>query len=179
MSAPLLALLVVLSAPPVATPASARQRETVACPGGTEPREGDSGVFYEKWCERRDGTREGPFVRFHANGALRERGTVHGGKRRGRFTLYDENTGKKIVDGEYRDDWKVGWWQTWYPSGAKKSEGEYADDKSRGPWTYYDEKGRKKEEGEYRAGVKHGIWLEYDPSGSILRRRDFREGQER
>ena len=168
----LLPLLLLAGAP-------AAQTETLTCPEGLTAREKKTGVFSEKYCERHDGTREGPYVNFHASGALRERGTMHAGKRRGPYSRWDDKTGRRIEEGEYIDDWKTGWWTTWYPTGVKKSEGEYDDDKPRGAWTYYDERGRKKEEGEYRAGVKHGIWLQYDAKGEVISRRDFRDGKQK
>ena len=173
----LLPLLLLAGAP--ATNAKTLKTETLTCPDGLSARERKSGVFTERWCEKYDGTREGPYLSFHASGTLRERGTMHAGKRRGPYSRWDDKSGKKIEEGEYRDDWKTGWWTTWYATGVKKSEGEYADDKPRGWWTYYDAEGRKKEEGEFRAGAKHGIWVTYDAAGTVTDRRDFRDGKER
>ncbi len=90
---------------------------TVACPEATilqdvRPVTGGRTV----WCERKNGTREGPWLEYRDGGDKAAEGRFERGRRQGRFT----------------------WW---HPNGAVREESDYVDGKLDGAHVTYDAEG--------------------------------------
>jgi hypothetical protein len=120
------------------------------CPPGTERKGAAPPDGIEVWCER-DGHREGPSLRWHANGNRAEALVWRGGKRNGPSTL-------------------------WAEDGALGQEGAFTDDQRIGRWVTYSE-GRKAIEGDFLGGEQHGLFIEYGGNGRKIAEGQFRHGE--
>jgi hypothetical protein len=109
--------------------------EAFVCPDGTEERGAAPPAGRERWCERsREGlpaVKHGSYVTWHENGAAREFGTYHEGKR-------------------------DGLWTRWYPSGGKRAQAQFERGIQHGILITWDEFGRKQREIAFRDGEPVG-----------------------
>lgn len=163
----------------VLAPLAAIAVEPPACPGGTVPKTWSGGSSMQMFCERRDGTKHGPYVSvFTVTNLVEERGEYIAGNKHGAWTRYDARSGKIAETGTYREGMQHGWFTTYHPNGKIASTGERSRGRQRGRWSYYDEQGRLSEEGEFRDGRKHGLWTVYT-AGKVTKTIDFADGVER
>jgi hypothetical protein len=173
-----------LAAPPASTGTPkpvVKVVEDPVCPGGTTLQTEAAGTDLRKFCARRDGERQGPFVKIYTpTGTLQEKGSYHAGLLHGAWSKWDTNATLR-EQGEYHEGNSRGWWVTFHANGLKESAGEYGTlGRKRGTWTTWDEKGKVLEAGEYREGNKHGFWTTYDPAtGKVLKQVEYANGAER
>lgn len=123
--------------------------------------------------------------------ALAQNKIDENGKKQGSWSKVDKN-GKKIYQGNFKDDYEVGTFTyfyedgkvkassvfsdngkkakttTFYPNANIMSEGEYLDKKKNGKWVLYDENGKKLSEEFYTKGIKTGVWNVFDKDGQIV-----------
>src|SRR5262249_9695084 len=96
------------------------------------------------------GRLEGPFVRYHANCQVAERGAFLAGERNGA-------------------------WTQWTEAGIKTGEGTYAHNLREGTWTYYDAKeGHKEIQGPFVADRAEGTFTEWFANGNKWRTFDMK-----
>ena len=131
-----------------------------------------------RFCAKPNGEREGPFVKVHASGALRDRGSYHTDKLHGAWSTWDEK-GTMREQGAYREGTLTGYWTAFHANGRKQATKEYtAAGLRRGVWSTWDENGKLVEEGEYRENEKHGFWTTWDPkTGKMLTTVEYANGQ--
>lgn len=64
----------------------------VACPSGTLPARGVAfGTYTSVWCEKKDGTKHGPYLEWWENGQKKSVGQYSNGTRDGRWEFYRDN----------------------------------------------------------------------------------------
>lgn len=180
MSSPtlVLAALFLLAAPPVEKKPRVPDPE---CPGGTEMKTEGMGTDLTKFCVKRNGEREGPFIKIYTpTNTLQERGSYHAGQMHGPWSKWDSN-GTLREQGTWHEGNQRSYWTTFHENGKKASTGEFGNDGyRRGVWTTWDDKGQMLETGEYRASQKHGFWTTYDPvTGKVLKQVEYSNGVER
>ena len=68
--------------------------------------------------------------------------------------------------------------ETFHFTGSKAMEGNIKDDYKIGLWTYYYQDGTKRLEGNYSVGQKDGLWTSYnvDESGSYISKTIYANG---
>ena len=86
------------------------------------------------------------------------------------------NTGKKIVDGQYKDGIKDGLWTYWYENGQKKAEENYRYGKRDGLWIGWYENGQKRKEDHYRDGKVEGLWISLYENGEKRDEKTYSDG---
>jgi len=89
-----------------------------------------------------------------------------------REVVFYENKQKKI-EGEYKDEQRIGRWKAWYEDGTPWSEGEYKNGKRNGISVAYHENGQKYIEGFYRNDTRIGAWRFYDTLGVLTKEVNF------
>lgn len=138
------------------------------CPEGTTlvgdaPPRGDA-----QGCAKRDASgqpvRHGPYVRWYRSGRKALEGEYRDGEKTGRWTFWHAN-GQKKEQGEFREGRERGVWRRWHETGALLDEGEYQGGVRAGRWTLWHASGRKAREGEYRNGEASGRWAEWNVRG--------------
>ena len=81
----------------------------------------------------------------------------------GRVFDLNRSTGKKILQGQYKNGLKTGKWTEWYRNGQKEYETTFKDGKPNGLFTKWDSNGQKKVKGTYKDGKWDGLntsWYE-------------------
>ena len=80
----------------------------------------------------------------------------------GRVFDLNKSTGKKTLQGQYKNGLKIRKWTRWHSNGKKKREGNYKDGKEDGLWTQWYENGQKKKEKTYKDGklISEKCWDE-------------------
>ena len=79
------------------------------------------------WCERKNGTRHGPFREFRADGSLFKDGQYHNNRKTGTWSLYHPS-GVKLETAEYSEGKRDGWTIAWDAKGAERKRLWYVDD---------------------------------------------------
>lgn len=134
------------------------------CPEGLDPVIGKSEDGRKaNWCEK-GGLKEGPYVEFHASGAVRTRAEFKKGLKNGRFVRFHEN-GKKESEGFFKDDLQHGDWTRWHESGQKRDEGKWKNDRPNGIWRAWNPGGTPAFEGRFDQGAREGEWTFWHESG--------------
>ena len=89
----------------------------------------------------------------------------------GRVFDLNKSTGKKKMEGQYKNGLKNGRWTYWYENRQKKEEGTYKDGKKDGAIAEWYESGQKKYEGTYKGvdgygdSIKDGKWTDWYDNG--------------
>jgi antitoxin component YwqK of YwqJK toxin-antitoxin module len=89
------------------------------------------------------------------------------GIKNGNFCIFSES-GKKLVDGEMKNNKNEGLWQYFYPDGTLESQGYFKNDQVNDKWFWYYPDGKLKTSGGYLNGKKNGKWTIYDESGKVI-----------
>lgn len=64
----------------------------IACPSGTMPARGVAyGTYTSVWCEKKDGTKHGPYLEWWENGLKKSVGQYQNGTRDGRWEFYRDS----------------------------------------------------------------------------------------
>lgn len=151
------------------------------CPDGTARAE----TLLERWCERPDGTRHGPYREDYADGPPRIEGAYADGLRTGTWTERFRG-GVAAEEGAYVAGAKSGVWKAWYGhgivretaswesgrlegafeafhlNGNRAQAGSHADGERSGTWTTWHGAGPKAEEGAWDRGLPVGVWRTWD-----------------
>ena len=89
----------------------------------------------------RNGKEHGPWVSYHENGQLFNKGIYKNGKWEGPWVGYHDN-GKLSYKRTYKDGKKHGPSVSYWKNGQLNFKGTYKDDKTHGPWVFYNETGK-------------------------------------
>jgi len=115
-------------------------------------------------CQRSDGTRHGPAIRWHENARKWLEVEFRDGKRHGESTEWYSN-GQVRAQAAFRDGEAHGLATHWHDNGQKYTEGAYKDDAQEGKWTVWHANGQKQSEGEWKDGKKLDGWTCWDDTG--------------
>ncbi len=111
-----------------------------------------------------EGTRDGPFGRWDAEGSKASGGQYAGGLATGVWrTWYPGGTVHE--EGTYAAGSRAGTWRTWRSDRSLEYEAAWVADQYDGTWTAYWPHGSKHIEGAYRAGAKVGTWQSWYATG--------------
>ena len=80
------------------------------------------------------------------------------------FDLH-KRTGKKKLEGQYRNGMKDGKWTRYRQDGKKREKGTYNNGKMVGTWIRWDISGQKMEEAEHKDGKQHGKKISWNRNG--------------
>ncbi len=139
------------------------------------------------WCERADGTLDGPTVQYWPYGPPRLAGYYFGGRREGTTVGWHANGRRhwvgELVDGAPDGGWDwfdaegrpvgsvelvggSGAWVEWGPGGEKLMEGAYLDGKRHGQWQVWGRDGRVVGTNTLERGT--GTWRQWDEAGRLV-----------
>ena len=110
-------------------------------------------VTGEKQGTLQNGKEEGPWVRYHENGQLGDKGDYKNGKKEGPWVHYHEN-GQLGAKADYKNGKKEGPWVYYHENGQLFNKGDYKNGKKEGPWVHYYKNGQLWDKGDYKNGVK-------------------------
>ena len=164
------------------------------------------GIYYKKFTDEpftgeltgqyqgrfENGLRKGPWVFYHDNGQLAEKGEYNKtGELDGFWVRYGED-GQVIersnykngildgpyvfIDGEnhiitnYRNNLEDGRYQ-YFVNGQLSEKGEYKNGKKDGHWVHYHENGQLESKGSYKIDERHDRWVFYDADGNLNTKR--------
>lgn len=120
------------------------------------------------------------------------------GKKQGYWKKKDENTGKLIYEGEFKDNLPIGKFKYYYPhdtvkaimyfklggkiaystlfhpNGKKMGIGKYISEAKDSTWLYYDEGGVLISKDKYVMGKKDGLCYVYTPDGALAEEKTFK-----
>ena len=79
-------------------------------------------------------------------------------------------SGKKKMEGTFKNGKRDGLWQAWFPDGTLWSEGEYKEGEEMGSKTVYYENGKKFFSGNIKNGQRTGEWSFWNKDGKLLKK---------
>lgn len=114
----------------------------------------------------------------YENGVLMAKGIIDkAGKRQGGWLMYYVD-GAIRSKGDYKSGNKYGKWNYYFPSGAKEQEGFYdKNGEFTGKWQWYYENGNLLREEEFIRGLEDGVLVEYNEDGKVLTKGEYLEGE--
>jgi antitoxin component YwqK of YwqJK toxin-antitoxin module len=125
-----------------------------------------------------EGKKEGNWIYFYENEAVRARGQYSNNMEIGTWKYYFIN-GKVEQTGIYKNGKYDGIWIWYYESGIVKREEEFFNGKEEGQYVEYDQEGNIIAQGRYFDGEKEGEWFykvnDYTEKGSFIG--DLRNGK--
>ena len=157
----------------------------------------DNGVLISQGIVNEDGSRNGPWKDFSADGVVIAEGNYTDSRRSGAWKFYNA-AGKLEQAGSYNNGRIDGTWRWYYPEGELLREedyyqgkrdgqyteftrtgeiiarGTYADGERNGEWKLTS--GDNTEEGNYLLGLRDGTWKAYYPDGKIRFKGDYNQG---
>ena len=133
-----------------------------------------NGIVTGEGIVKEDGSRDGHWKEFYADGSLRSEGDYKQGKPIGEWNYFYPD-GKLEQHGKYTNSGKLtGNWKWYFNNGQLMLEEEYIDGEKDGMHTEYDEKSKIIEQGEYLKGLEDGPW--FSISADYLERGTYRDG---
>jgi hypothetical protein len=115
------------------------------------------------WCERADGSYEGPATSFYDDGVRRSEATYRDGRLHGAWRQFFPD-GRPRSEGVYEDGRDVGTWRSYHDNGRLASEARHGEDGTVA-FVAYTDGGGKEREGRFVEGVEHGEWTIWDAAG--------------
>jgi antitoxin component YwqK of YwqJK toxin-antitoxin module len=158
------------------------------------------GIFYKKFTDEpftgkttgrkqitfRRGKSEGPYVSYHENGQLLEKGSYKDGKPEGPWVSYWDN-GQFRSKGNYKDGKKEGPWiqEIFHHTIVKGILGDWRitkkwtnkNGKREGSWIGYHDNGQVKSKGTYKDGEEEGPFVGYHENGQLERKGNYKDGK--
>lgn len=111
------------------------------------------------------GKREGTWIEYHSNGALKTITTYVDGKKEGLAVELNQN-GQLVRKWYHHADLKHGEYREYNYSNVRE-ECFYQNDKLEGLVKIFYENGKPMEEGNYKNGTRHGVSKWYDQNGNL------------
>lgn len=152
----------------------------LVCPDDTIGVGAGPPVGTEVWCHKGlpsgRWVRQGPVIKWHANGQRAWEGEFSDDRRTGAWNFWYP-TGIQEKQGSFVNGSEEGLWTTFHPSGDRASEGQMVDGREHGPWSYWSEDGATRTEGAWILGERDGIWLDYGTDNVAVRERVYRTGR--
>ncbi|NLF42087.1 MAG: toxin-antitoxin system YwqK family antitoxin [Bacteroidales bacterium] len=87
-------------------------------------------------------------------------------------TIYFKS-GKKHMEGNYKNNKREGKWTSWYDNGVIWSEGYYKDGLGHGERKAYYPNGKLRFQGMMENDKEVGVWQYYDENGSMVKEVDY------
>ena len=115
------------------------------------------------WCERDDGSYDGPSTTFYADGVRRSDATYRNGRMHGPWRQFYPD-GRPRSEGEYADGRDVGLWRSYHDNGKLATQAKHADDGSVA-FVAYAQSGAKEREGAFVDGLEQGEWTVWGTDG--------------
>jgi len=157
----------------------------------------DNGVLISQGIVNEDGSRNGPWKDFSADGVVIAEGNYTDSRRSGAWKFYNA-AGKLEQAGSYNNGRIDGTWRWYYPEGELLREEDYYQGKRDGQYTEYTRTGEiitrgtytdgerngewkltsgdNTEEGNYLLGLRDGTWKAFYPDGKIRFKGDYNQG---
>ena len=157
----------------------------------------DNGVLISQGIVNEDGSRNGPWKDFSADGVVIAEGNYTDSRRSGAWKFYNA-AGKLEQAGSYNNGRIDGTWRWYYPEGELLREEDYYQGKRDGQYTEFTRTGEiiargtytdgerngewkltsgdNTEEGNYLLGLRDGTWKAYYPDGKIRFKGDYNQG---
>ncbi|MGB8359587.1 MAG: toxin-antitoxin system YwqK family antitoxin [Bacteroidales bacterium] len=157
----------------------------------------DNGVLISQGVVGEDGSRNGPWKDFSAEGVVIAEGNYTDSRRSGPWKFYN-TSGKLEQAGAYNNGRIDGTWRWYYPEGELLREEDYYQGKRDGQYTEYTRTGEiiaqgtyadgerngawklksgdNSEEGNYLLGLRDGTWKAFYPGGKIRFKGDYNQG---
>jgi len=88
------------------------------------------------------------------------------------YTRFHDN-GALYIDGQKKDDKKIGIWSSWYKNGQLQSEVRFNNGKREGAYAAFFPNGKQRVIGQYHDEKTIGIWNFYDSTGVLIKTVDF------
>jgi antitoxin component YwqK of YwqJK toxin-antitoxin module len=157
----------------------------VKCPKGNKyfKEKHDNGALKAQGCHYFDGSNDGPYESFSADGQVLSSGTYDRGAQTGSWQYWHAN-GKVSQKCEYARNLKMGTCEEWFDNGNQKLTSEWNDGKKDGPWKQWAKDGTLLEEGAFISDMSkddsdkpHGEWTYYYEDGSKQRFAAFHYGE--
>lgn len=115
------------------------------------------------WCERDDGSYDGPSTTFYADGVRRSDANYREGRMHGPWRQFYPD-GRPRSEGEYADGRDVGLWRSYHDNGKLATEARHADDGTVA-FVAYAQSGAKEREGKFVDGLEQGEWTVWGADG--------------
>ncbi len=122
-----------------------------------------------------NGLPDGMLTEFDKEGNIITQGDYLEGKKEG---LWIYKVGDSRDEGEYVEDFRNGWWKSYYADDELRYEGKFVDDNPNGEHSWYWNNGKIKQQGKYVMGRKNGDWKKYDENGVLLFSISYAGGRE-
>ncbi|MDD5570197.1 MAG: hypothetical protein PHD97_03475 [Bacteroidales bacterium] len=87
------------------------------------------------------------------------------------------DNGNKQMEGNFKNNKRIGWWISYFPDGKKQSEGAFQDDKGEGKRIVYNENGKMLYTGYYKMGNPDGKWEIFDTTGKKILERVYKDNK--
>lgn len=104
-------------------------------------------------------------------------GNIRNGKREGKWVFWNNSTGRKEWEINYKDGKYDGLSTEWYENGKKKNEGTFKDGKPNGLVTRWFENGQKKLERTFKDGKPDGLYTDWYENGQKNKEITFKDGK--
>jgi len=123
-----------------------------------------------------DGTVKNAFL-YNDNGVLISQGVVNeDGSRNGLWKDFSAN-GVVIAEGNYTDSRRSGTWKFYNAAGKLEQAGSYSNGRIDGTWRWYYPEGELLREEDYYQGKRDGQYTEYTRTGEIIARGTYADGE--
>jgi len=122
------------------------------------------------------GEREGVWMGYHINGAVKYSGQFTNGREYGIFKYYDL-AGHLAISLNYLDTGLTSKAIVYYPNGAIKSQGYYYNKAKSDLWISYNAAGQKIQQENYKQGVLEGEVIYYYNNGAIAESYHYTNGE--
>lgn len=136
---------------------------TDPCPPGARLQGAAPPAGTRVWCERSDGSHEGPATSFYDDGVRRSDAIYRDGRMHGPWRQFYPD-GRLRSEGEYAEGRDIGVWRSYHAGGELASEAKHGKDGSVA-FVAFTAKGGKEREGSYVDGLEHGTWTAWDDGG--------------
>jgi hypothetical protein len=151
-----------------------------ACPDGTSPVGWPPPTGIEIWCQKLTYNgqivREGPTIRWYANGKREYVGNYANGRQDGLWSTWHP-TGDLSKEETYVNGVLEGPQTAYFSNGLKAEEGLLVNGRRSGDWTIWGESPRTRLVGNYTDGDRNGRWVLYDENGAAIQERTYRTGR--
>lgn len=134
----------------------------------------DSANGPQKKCMYVHGKLNGPYTGYYPNGgSVMMTGTYVNDSLQGEYIYYypskDKKSDKGLVleKGMYKDNYRTGTWNSYYPDGTIYTTGNFTKGKFNGYWTVNFKTGKPKQLGSYLNGAEDGEWKLYHENGKL------------
>lgn len=121
------------------------------------------------------GTPSGAFTYYFPNGVVKTNSTFSNEGLDNQAIIYYPS-GRKMGEGNYTDQKKMGEWKFYDEAGVLRSVEFYLNGEKHGKSSTYNFEGMRIQEMEYLQDIEHGMVTDYFPNGNVMRTYTFEKG---